>query len=118
MKQLPKPLGARVLVEELVTSLSIRERGKRSGLLVITSEDDDLKNQCTMGLIVALGTDPFLQENGLKEGKVVYFSRHDGNATFLEGKRYRTLELQHITNVLDELPSDARLLSEVEEGGL
>lgn len=112
--QIPRPLGARVLVEELVTSLSIRERGKRSGLLVITAEDDSLSSQCTMGVIVALGADPFLRENGLEVGKVIYFNRHAGDYTFLEGKRYRTLELQQITNVLDSIPSDARLLSEVE----
>jgi co-chaperonin GroES (HSP10) len=108
-------MGARILVEELVTSLSIRERGKLAGLLIITNEDDELKNQCTMGIILALGTDPFLQENGLEVGKIVYFDRHNGNHTFLEGKRYRTLEFQHITNVLDELPSDARRLSEIEK---
>ena len=116
--QLPKPLGARVLVEELVTSLSIRERGKRSGLVVITAEDDDLTSQCTMGEILALGTDPFLAEQGLAVGKVVYFNRHAGDHTFLEGKRYRTLELQQITNVLEVKPSDARRLSEVEGEGL
>lgn len=114
MSNLPRPLGARVLVEELVTSLSIRERGKQSGLLIITSEDDSLKNQCTLGKIVALGTDPFLADNGLTIGKVVSYSRHAGQHRFVEGKRYRMLELQMIEDVSDETPSDARLLSEVE----
>lgn len=112
--KLPKPLGARVLVEELVTSLSIRERGKRSGLLIITSEDDDMKNHCTLGIIVAMGTDPFLLENGLAEGKVVSYNRHAGQHRFVEGRRYRMLEFQMIEDISDELPSDARRLSEIE----
>lgn len=113
-QKIPKPMGARILVEELVTSLSIRERGKRSNLTIITNEDDELKNNCTMGVIIALGTDPFLVDNGLAVGKVVYFSRHDGIHTHIEGIRYRTLDFQMITNMLDELPADARKLSEVD----
>lgn len=116
--KIPRPIGARLLVEELVASLSIRERGKLSNLTVITNEDDDLDKWCTMGLVIAVGTDPFILENGIDVGKVVYFERHNGTHTFVEGKRYRTLELQHITNVLDEMPADARRLSEVEQGGL
>ena len=113
MNKLPKPLGARILVEEIITSLSIRERGKRAGLTVITNEDDKHTSNCSMGLVLATGTDPFVEENGVKVGKVVYFSRHAGMETWLEGKRYRTLDFTELTSVLDEMPSDGRLLSQL-----
>ena len=105
-------------MEELVTSLSIRERGKMSGLIVITNEDDSLKNNCTLGVIVALGTDPFLIQEGLAVGKVVSFTRHAGSYRYVEGIRYRVLEFQELQDIQDEMPSDAKLLSKVEEEGL
>ena len=102
-------------MEALVTSLSIRERGRMSGILVITNEDDSLKINCTLGVIVALGTDPFLVQEGLALGKVVSFSRHAGNHRYVEGRRYRVLEFQELQDIQDEMPSDAKLLSQVEE---
>lgn len=114
-RTVPRPLGPRILVEEVVTSLSIRERGKRAGLEVITNDDGNQKDNATIGLILATGNDPLFVDEALEVGKVVYFDRYGGKNTFYEGRRYRTLMFSEITNVLEELPSDARLVNQMQE---
>lgn len=91
-----KPLGARVIVEELKSSLSLTERGKQSGLTVVAYDENLPQN--TMGKILALGTDPLLHEV-VKVGQVAFFSKSAGVKQYLEGRQFRILELQEILAV-------------------
>jgi co-chaperonin GroES (HSP10) len=101
MSAIPRPFGPRVVVELIKTSLSIVERGKQSGLTVITSEVNDPKP--TLGRILALGTDPMIQEMGFRIGMVVTFAGHAGTRVFVQDSEYRSLELQEI---IAEIPEE------------
>jgi len=95
-----KPLGARVIVEEIVTSLSLVERGKLSGLTVITDQSNQPKP--TQGKVLAVGNDPILRDSGIEEGSVVTFAQHAGTYVQLEGKQYRSLEFQELIAVTND----------------
>jgi co-chaperonin GroES (HSP10) len=99
------PIGARVIVKEIVTTLSLEERGKKSGLTVITSESN--RPRSTQGRVIALGTDPFLRDNGLEEGCVVWFAPHAGIRVVIEDEEFRSLELQEIIMVSKEKVNDS-----------
>jgi len=87
------PKGARVLVEDIITSLSLEERAQRAGLeIVVENENRPLP---TMGKVVALGSDPMVHED-YKEGDVVFFDKHAGREVILKGKSFRSLEIQEI----------------------
>lgn len=93
-----KVIGARVLVQEISTTLSLEERGKKFGITVITDERNRPKP--TQGRVVKVGTDPFLREDGgIVEGCIVHFARLAGSHYFFKGEEYRMLEFQEITVV-------------------
>jgi co-chaperonin GroES (HSP10) len=103
-KKVFKPMGARLLVQEIITTLSLEERGKRAGLTVIVESDN--RPPASTGTVVALGSDPIFEGN-VKEGDVVHFHPRAGYEQHLEGKQYRMLEWQEITAVeqlVEELP--------------
>lgn len=93
-----KPVGARILVKDIVTSLSIVERGKRAGIEVIV--EDDNKPRATQGEVIALGNDPLVHEL-VKPGDIVYFNWHSGHHVYLEDEEFRMLELQDVTAVME-----------------
>lgn len=94
-----KPLGARLLVDPVVTTLSLEERAHRAGLEIIVENEN--RPQPTMGVVVAVGSDPLLQEE-IKVGDWVYFGKYAGHEVVLEGKSFRCLELQEVTGVQAE----------------
>ena len=97
------PLGPRLLCEEIVPVSDIEERAKNAGLVLAQFENSRPKP--TTGKVVALGTDPELNEH-IKVGDTVYFDKHAGSITTIEGKQYRSLEFHEITSVLKvRLPS-------------
>lgn len=100
MPKVIRPLGARVIVEEIVTTLSLEERGSKLGITVIT--DDSNRPRPTQGKVIALGTDPFLQENGLVEGCIVSFAPHAGIRVYVEEREYRSLEFQELIAITTE----------------
>lgn len=93
-----KPLGPRLLVEPIITTLSLEERARRAGLEIVVESDN--RPRPTQGTIVALGSDPLMHEQ-MKVGDVVFFAPYSGNEVTLEGKVYRQLELQDVTGVLE-----------------
>jgi co-chaperonin GroES (HSP10) len=97
---LPQPLGARVLVKEIIATLSLEARGKKSGLVVVTQEQNRPKS--TEGTVIALGTDPFLEENGLYVGCIVAFAPLSGVRVYVQGEEYRSLELQELVAIMPE----------------
>jgi chaperonin GroES len=92
-----KPLGPRLLVEPIITTLSLEERAKQAGLEIVIEQDN--RPRPTQGKVVALGPDPLLREQ-IKEGDVVFFAPYSGNEVTLEGKTFRQLELQDVTGVM------------------
>lgn len=111
--RIPKMMGARVLVRELVTSLSLVERGKLSGLTVVAAEENTPKP--TTGEIVALGTDPFLVENGLYVGAEVTFAPHAGKYQYVDGVTYRSLEFEEIISIVPPVEQEPQESSSKEE---
>jgi co-chaperonin GroES (HSP10) len=97
-----KPMGARLLVEEIVTSLSLEERGKLSNLVIVVESDN--RPPASMGYVRAIGNDPIFIDVGIKAGDVVHFAPRAGYEQWLEGKRYRMLEWQEITALEQEEP--------------
>lgn len=89
-----KPLGARLLVDPVVTTLSLEERARRAGLEIIVESEN--RPQPTVGIVVAVGSDPLLQEE-VHVGDYVFFGKHAGHEVVLNGKVFRQLELQEIT---------------------
>jgi hypothetical protein len=48
------------------------------------------------GVVVQLGIDPVLIEHGLSLGSVVCFNRFAGAERYVDGERFRTLELSEL----------------------
>jgi len=92
-----KPLGARLLVDPIITTVGLEERARMSGLEIVLEEDN--VPPPTQGRVVALGSDPLLREE-VHEGDIVFFNRHSGHEVWLEGKCFRQLEHNEVTGVL------------------
>jgi co-chaperonin GroES (HSP10) len=100
MGKVLRPLGARIIVKDIVSSLSDTEKWKRAGLELVTEESNRPRN--TTGKIVALGTDPLLRDAGLKEGLTVFFAPHAGTYIIVEDEEFRSLDFSEIISTLDE----------------
>jgi len=94
-----KPLGARLLVQPIVTTLSLEERARNAGLEIVVEQEN--RPMPTQGVVVAVGSDPLLQEE-IKRGDLVFFNKHAGHDVELEGQSYRQLEHQEVTGVVQE----------------
>lgn len=101
-----KPLGARLLVDPIITTVGLEERARMSGLSIVL-ENENVPAP-TQGRVVAVGSDPLLQEE-VKVADVVFFSRYAGHEVWLEGVCYRQLEHHEVTGVLQ---ADAKTSSE------
>lgn len=93
-------LGPRVLVELEEPKDSLAERAKLSGLSLVM--DDRNKPKPTCGRVIGMGSDPLLNELGLKVGTRVSFRPNAGDRQFIEGKEYRILEAQEVVMILQE----------------
>lgn len=94
-----KPLGPRILVEEIEPIDDVTEAYRKAGLSAVVLEAN--KPQPTSGKVIAVGTDPELQEH-VKEGDVVIFSKHSGSNVIIEGRSLRCLEFHEIITVTRE----------------
>jgi co-chaperonin GroES (HSP10) len=102
-----RPLGARVLVDDIVTTLSVEKRmenivgpnNEPAGLVAVVAEAQ--RPQSTQGRVIAVGSDPFVQEQ-IDVGDIVSFSYLDGTFVHIDGVRFRSLEFQQIIMVTKE----------------
>lgn len=94
-----KPIGARVLVQDIITEIDLVARGAKLGLQIITDERNTPKP--TVGRVVEIGTDPMLREVGIRKGAIVQFGKLAGTWVYLEGVQFRSLELDEIIGVDD-----------------
>lgn len=90
-------MGARLLVSEIITSLSLEERGARAGLTVIVETDN--RPTPTTGKIEALGSDPIFKDEDIQIGDIVFYGPHAGTVHTIEGHEFKMLEFQEITLV-------------------
>lgn len=109
-KRIRRPLGARIIVDEIITSMSITDRANRAGLVAITEESN--RPDCTQGKVLAVGNDPIFQELGwtpeaIKRGIEVSFGRLSGTHIYIEGEHYRSLEFQEIIDYTMEEEDDS-----------
>jgi co-chaperonin GroES (HSP10) len=92
-------------VRDIETTLSITERARKAGLYAVVDEKNQPK--ATMGIVLVLGTDPFLEENGLAVGKRVHFNHLAGSYQYIKGERYRVLEFQELVGIDDPEEGEA-----------
>lgn len=88
-----KIIGARLAVIDIITTLSLVERGRKSDLEIITDESNNPRP--TQGRVIVLGTDPLIREE-FKVGDIVSFDWHAGTGLVHEDIQYRVLEFQEI----------------------
>ena len=88
------PIGARCFVEEIEPVDEVTARMAAAGLHAVVLDENVPKP--TEGRVVAVGSDPLIQEL-IRVGDVVTFSRHAGSYQMVEGRTYRNLELREIT---------------------
>jgi co-chaperonin GroES (HSP10) len=98
-RRITKPLGARVIVEDIIATLSIEQRAAAAGFVAIVNEQN--RPKATQGKVLAVGTDPLLQEE-IKVGDIVDFSYLAGTRIFIDGEEFRSLEFQDIIQVTRE----------------
>lgn len=91
-----KPLGARILVRDEVPEDEVTARAKASGLYIATLEEN--KPKPTTGIVVAIGTDPEVQEH-IHEGDRVFFAKHSGSYITIRGEQFRSLDFHEIITV-------------------
>lgn len=90
------PIGSRCFVEEINPVDDITGRAARAGIYAVVMEEN--KPKPTEGVVVAVGTDPFIREL-VNVGDHVFFSPSAGMYQFVEGKKYRVLTVNEITSV-------------------
>lgn len=91
-----KTLGARLLVKDIITTLSLEERAKKAGIEIVIEEDNRPRN--TSGRVVGIGSDPLLNEE-IHVGDIVHFAPYSGKSVFVEGEEFRSLEHQEVEHV-------------------
>lgn len=96
-----RPLGARLLVDPITTTLSLEERARLAGLEIVVEQENRPKP--TQGRVIALGSDPLLQEE-VKVGDIVFFGPYAGHDVVLEGVTFRQLEHQEVTGIMPASP--------------
>ncbi len=96
-------MGPRVLVTVDVAKSDIEERAAKAGIYIVQEERNTPKP--TTGVVVAVGSDPELQEN-LKEGDTVIFAKYAGTDIVVQGETYRSLEFHEIISIIREEKED------------
>lgn len=97
--KIPKPIGGRIIIRAIKTSLTIEEQYKRAGLIGVAAKKEEPRNSC--GIIVAASIDPLIAEN-FKVGMLVWFPPLIGtNITFL-GHVFRSLDFNDVLSTAEE----------------
>src|SRR5262249_27347178 len=91
-----RPMGSRILVKDIITTLSVEKRAENAGLVAIVSEQE--KPKPTSAIVVAIGTDPELQRH-IAVGDVVSFGYLDGKKQYIHDEEFRALEFNEIITV-------------------
>jgi co-chaperonin GroES (HSP10) len=96
-----RPLGPRIIVEEITTEDADIKRAEDAGLAIPSTVKRISRS--SRGMVIAIGDDPILREAfHLEEGMIVWFAPTAGLQKFVNGRRLRTLEAHELTDV--EMP--------------
>jgi co-chaperonin GroES (HSP10) len=87
------PIGSRVFVRLIPPVFDLEARAAAAGLAIVVDEADIPKP--TEGVVVAVGSDPLIQEL-CAIGDTVLFSKFAGLDVMVEGISYRSIELREI----------------------
>ena len=87
------PIGSRVFVDLIEPVDSITARAAAAGLHAVVMEEN--KPRPTQGVVVAVGSDPMVQEL-IHVGDTVTFAWHAGYEQQVEGRTLRVLELREL----------------------
>lgn len=87
------PIGNRILVDTIEPVVEVEERARKAGLFVAVYDHNRPKP--TEGIVVAIGSDPMVQEH-FQLGDHVTFSKFSGSEIQVEGKTYRQLDFQEV----------------------
>lgn len=103
------PEGSHLLVDDIVSELTLEHRAEKAGLALIVEHENRPRN--TMGTIVALGDDPYFYEQVIVQGRkrqrwqvgdIVTFAWHAGAAQLIEGHEFRSIIWQDIIGTFRE----------------
>lgn len=97
--KIPKPIGGRILVRAIKTSLTIEEQYKQAGLIGVAASKEKPRN--SVGIIVAASIDPLIEEN-FRVGMMVYFPPLIGTDISLLGNTFRSLDFNDVLSTLPE----------------
>ena|SRR5580765_1825871 len=97
--RIPKPIGGRIIIRPITTSLTIEERYKKAGLIGVAASKERPRN--SIGFIVATSIDPLIEEN-FKVGMMVYFPPLIGTEIRLLGHSFRSLDFNDVLSSLSE----------------
>lgn len=97
--KIPKPIGGRVIIRAITSTLTIEEKYKRAGLIGVAAQKEKPRN--SIGFILATSIDPIIQEN-FKVGMMVYFPPLLGTEITLLGHTFRSLDFNDILSTIEE----------------
>lgn len=97
--KIPKPIGGRIIIRAIKTSLTIEEQYKKAGLIGVAATKEKPRN--SIGIILAVSIDPMIEEN-FKVGQMVYFPPLNGTNIQLLGHEFRALDFNDILSTLEE----------------
>lgn len=103
------PIGARILVDPIEPVDEVSARAKAAGLFVAVYDHN--KPKPTEGLVVAVGTDPFVHEH-IRIGDRVVYAKHSGSEVQVEGRTFRQLDFHEVITVLRTEPEASATASE------
>jgi len=104
--KIPKPIGGRVIIRPITTTLTIEERYARikslhNGKSFVGVAAQKEKPRNSIGFILATSIDPIIQEN-FKVGQMVYFPPLLGTEITLLGHTFRSLDFNDILSTIEE----------------
>jgi co-chaperonin GroES (HSP10) len=97
--KIPKPIGGRVIIRAITSTLTIEEKYKRAGLIGVAAQKERPRN--SIGFILAISQDPLIVEN-FKVGQMVYFPPLMGTEISLLGQTFRSLDFNDILSTIEE----------------
>lgn len=97
--KIPKPIGGRVIIRAITSTLTIEEKYKRAGLIGVAAQKERPRN--SIGFILAISQDPLIVEN-FKVGQMVYFPPLMGTEISLLGHTFRSLDFNDILSTIEE----------------
>lgn len=96
---IPKPIGARIVVVPIQTTLSIEQRFENAGLVLVAADEE--KPRLSYGIIVKTSIDPLIAEN-FRVGMGVYFGGLSGTDMIKRGKVFRSFDFGEILGTDEE----------------